>query len=223
MCRVYWTAEFKCRSTDRQALEGVCLQWLITMSERNVNWYEYITEGKGIMSCDVYGPLDGKSNDISTWHFCISTKRTIDAYTREASEGVHIIHTGVSRRTKGPFTFCLVTPWNTALLGKKGSSASQEIPRILWNHNAHYCIHKLPSLVPIVGWIYPVHGQLSYFMKIQCNIIRPSTSKCWKWSFFHVFPPKPCVHISHFIRATCLGHLILDHTSNILWQYKRRR
>ena len=33
-----------------------CLQKLITMSERNVNRYEYIKEGKGIKSCDVYGP-----------------------------------------------------------------------------------------------------------------------------------------------------------------------
>jgi len=33
-----------------------CVQRLITMSERNVNRYEYITEGKGTKSCDVYGP-----------------------------------------------------------------------------------------------------------------------------------------------------------------------
>ena len=33
-----------------------CLQRLMTMSERNVNRYEYITDGKGMESCDVYGP-----------------------------------------------------------------------------------------------------------------------------------------------------------------------
>jgi len=34
-------------------------------------------------------------------------------------------------------------------------------------------------------------------------------------SFLHVFPPKSCVHNSHFIRANRLDHLILDH-NNIL-------
>lgn len=49
--------------------------------------------------------LGGKSHDISTWHFCISTKRIFDAYTHEANEGVHIIHTGASLRTIRPSLF----------------------------------------------------------------------------------------------------------------------
>ena len=69
--------------------------------------------------------------------------------------------------------------WETKLF-----SASQEIPRILFNSKVHCRIHKCPPPVPNLSQIDPVHDPTTHFLKIHLNIVFQAphwyTSQFWK-------------------------------------------
>jgi len=58
-----------------------------------------------------------------------------------------------------------------SFLRDKSHSASQEIPSPLWNPKAHYRVHKIPRLVPILGQMNTVNNFPPYFPKNHSNML----------------------------------------------------
>ena len=68
------------------------------------------------------------------------------------------------------------------------SAASQETPRISRTPKVHYCTHKRPPPVSILGQPNPVHIPTSHLLEIHPNIICSSTPRSPQWSPSLRFP-----------------------------------
>jgi len=97
------------------------------------------------------------------------------------------------------FRLTYVSPWSKVLLIKLSFSANPAIPRILWNPNVHYRVHKNTKLIPIVRQICLNSAHIppqSHFFKIHFNIILPFTPKSSKR-----FPFTATTHHAYFFSA----------------------
>jgi hypothetical protein len=81
-------------------------------------------------------------------------------------------------------------------------SASQEIPRLLWNPKVHYRVHNDSPMVPILSQMNSDHTFTPYFLKI--HVPNGLLSSAFPNEILYSF-------IISTVRATCLAdHILLD-------------
>jgi len=102
-------------------------------------------------------------------------------------------------------------------------SASQEIPRILWNRKVYYRSHKCPPPVPTLSQLDPVHTPTFHFLKSILILSSHLRLGLPNGLFRFKFPHQNPVHASPFPHTRympCPSHsynVRIHHNNIIKW------
>jgi hypothetical protein len=151
--------------------------WKRTKSERSALSSEHTKHFHYTYPCIFTRP-----ENVFNKHYFINERETIIWRTNLTAfvhfELVHNLFTYLRYRTES----------------SKRPSASQEIPRILWNPKVHYRGYK--CLPPVPPWVRSIPCPTFHFLKTHLNIILPSTPVSSKGSlslrFLHQNPVCTC-------------------------------
>lgn len=146
----YWNATYFPRP-DRWLLcpVDVCLMQFVCLCGPVIS--HLIKQTSGPLECSLQHPADGKRKLV-----------------RFQSCFLYMFAFRTLRNVLKKFSMCdLPTHYTTDknhCRENEGSSASQEITRILWNTNVHYRVHNSASIVPTLCQTNPVHSIPCYFL-----------------------------------------------------------
>jgi hypothetical protein len=121
-----------------------------------------------------------------------SRRRSVVLWVEKAIKRFY--HTFISLKYSSPTIFTYLLHGVDSSREANWFSASQEIPRILWNPNVLYRVRKCPS-PPIVSQLDAGHVPTSHFLKIHLNTIFPPTPGFSNWSLSLRFPHQNPVYI----------------------------
>jgi hypothetical protein len=92
--------------------------------------------------------------------------------------------------------------WVEPRIGLALAEGLCDTSHFLWNPKVYYCVHKSPSLFPVLSLMNPVNNLPSYFPKIHSNIILPSIHPSSKVVFPSGSPTKIYAFLISSMRAT---------------------
>jgi hypothetical protein len=149
------------------------------------------------------------------WHVTtVCSSRLLAPVTNSEPHGVTLagycygMRHGMKVQTVTPYRVSHLQRYGVTVRGNVTSAykcaASREIPHALWNPKLRYRFHKYTPPASILSQLNRVHTPTYYLLKINLNIILPSTLESTHWSLSVMFPHQNPVHAFPLCHPRCM-------------------